>query len=164
MDLRLHRRRVHHAGDGLQHIRHRAGPRATARIRKVNPLAHFQKPAAGSWTEHYPDLGTAPVDYTRLHRPGVLRGRAQRHLPQDLAVHGLVEKRQGGQLLHARVARGQHLAHLRQGQGQGDPVLPQCAGIAATSWSGGRLPQRGDGRFVPPVRLQAPRVALPARR
>jgi nitrite reductase/ring-hydroxylating ferredoxin subunit len=27
-------------------------------------LAHFQKPAAGSWTEHYPDLGTAPVDYT----------------------------------------------------------------------------------------------------
>ncbi|HMS77688.1 aromatic ring-hydroxylating dioxygenase subunit alpha [Gordonia sp. (in: high G+C Gram-positive bacteria)] len=27
-------------------------------------MAHFQKPAAGSWTEHYPDLGTAPVDYT----------------------------------------------------------------------------------------------------
>lgn len=26
-------------------------------------MAHFNKPAAGSWTEHYPDLGTEPVDY-----------------------------------------------------------------------------------------------------
>ncbi|GAA5052195.1 aromatic ring-hydroxylating oxygenase subunit alpha [Nocardia callitridis] len=27
-------------------------------------MPHFAKPAAGSWTEHYPELGTAPVDYT----------------------------------------------------------------------------------------------------
>ncbi|HYB37121.1 MAG TPA: aromatic ring-hydroxylating dioxygenase subunit alpha [Mycobacterium sp.] len=27
-------------------------------------MAHFAKPAAGSWTENYPELGTAPVDYT----------------------------------------------------------------------------------------------------
>jgi len=27
-------------------------------------VAHFAKPAAGSWTENYPELGTAPVDYT----------------------------------------------------------------------------------------------------
>ncbi|MEU4842530.1 aromatic ring-hydroxylating oxygenase subunit alpha [Nocardia testacea] len=27
-------------------------------------MAHFNKPAAGSWTEHYPDLGTEPVDYS----------------------------------------------------------------------------------------------------
>ncbi|WP_194903766.1 aromatic ring-hydroxylating oxygenase subunit alpha [Catenulispora rubra] len=27
-------------------------------------MAHFAKPAAGSWTEQYPDLGTGPVDYT----------------------------------------------------------------------------------------------------
>ncbi len=25
-------------------------------------MPHFPKPAAGSWTENYPDLGTAPVD------------------------------------------------------------------------------------------------------
>ena len=25
---------------------------------------HFAKPEAGSWTEHYPELGTAPVDYS----------------------------------------------------------------------------------------------------
>lgn len=27
-------------------------------------MPHFTKPAAGSWTEHYPELGTGPVDYT----------------------------------------------------------------------------------------------------
>jgi phenylpropionate dioxygenase-like ring-hydroxylating dioxygenase large terminal subunit len=27
-------------------------------------VPHFAKPAAGSWTEHYPELGTGPVDYT----------------------------------------------------------------------------------------------------
>ncbi|MFD6454539.1 aromatic ring-hydroxylating dioxygenase subunit alpha, partial [Nocardia sp. NPDC060220] len=27
-------------------------------------MSHFTKPAAGSWTEHYPELGTEPVDYT----------------------------------------------------------------------------------------------------
>ena len=26
-------------------------------------MAHFPKPAEGSWTEHYPELGTAPVSY-----------------------------------------------------------------------------------------------------
>ena len=26
-------------------------------------MAHFPKPAEGSWTEHYPELGTGPVSY-----------------------------------------------------------------------------------------------------
>ena len=26
-------------------------------------MSHFAKPAEGSWTEHYPQLGTAPVSY-----------------------------------------------------------------------------------------------------
>jgi phenylpropionate dioxygenase-like ring-hydroxylating dioxygenase large terminal subunit len=27
-------------------------------------VSHFRKPAVGSWTEQYPELGTGPVDYT----------------------------------------------------------------------------------------------------
>ncbi|KPM51715.1 (2Fe-2S)-binding protein [Frankia sp. R43] len=27
-------------------------------------MPHYKKPDAGSWTQHYPELGTAPVDYT----------------------------------------------------------------------------------------------------
>ena len=26
-------------------------------------MARFPKPAEGSWTEHYPELGTGPVSY-----------------------------------------------------------------------------------------------------
>ncbi len=26
-------------------------------------MSHFPKPAEGSWTEHYPELGTGPVSY-----------------------------------------------------------------------------------------------------
>jgi hypothetical protein len=26
-------------------------------------MPHFPKPAEGSWTEHYPDLGTAPISF-----------------------------------------------------------------------------------------------------
>ncbi len=26
-------------------------------------MPHFPKPAEGSWTEHYPELGTGPVSY-----------------------------------------------------------------------------------------------------
>ncbi|MDX6741014.1 aromatic ring-hydroxylating dioxygenase subunit alpha [Actinocorallia sp. A-T 12471] len=33
-------------------------------------MPHFAKPPAGSWTEQYPDLGTAPVDYTDSIDPG----------------------------------------------------------------------------------------------
>src|SRR5215831_5566751 len=31
---------------------------------KGRPVPHFVKPAAGSWTAQYPELGTGPVDYT----------------------------------------------------------------------------------------------------
>ena len=28
-------------------------------------MPHFAKPAEGSWTEHYPELGTAPVSWAK---------------------------------------------------------------------------------------------------
>src|ERR1035441_10894506 len=28
-----------------------------------NDVPHFAKPAAGSWTEEYPELGTGPISY-----------------------------------------------------------------------------------------------------
>src|SRR5262245_63765569 len=34
-------------------------------------MPHFAKPAEGSWTEHYPELGTAPVSYEDSISPEV---------------------------------------------------------------------------------------------
>src|SRR3990172_8801251 len=36
-----------------------SGPRPGGTTR----MPHFAKPTEGSWTEHYPELGTAPVSY-----------------------------------------------------------------------------------------------------
>ena len=64
-------------------------------------MPKFTKPAEGSWTEHYPELGTAPVSYEdsispehyekerdAIFRKHVAERRARRATPQD------------GQLLH----------------------------------------------------------------
>src|SRR5438445_185446 len=34
-------------------------------------MPHFPKPAEGSWTEHYPDLGTEPISYEDSISPEV---------------------------------------------------------------------------------------------
>ena len=34
-------------------------------------MAHFPKPAEGSWTEHYPGLGTGPISYRDSYDPDV---------------------------------------------------------------------------------------------
>src|SRR5262249_3496263 len=39
-------------------------PSASSPNTKGKPVPHFAKPAVGSWTQQYPELGTAPVDYT----------------------------------------------------------------------------------------------------
>src|ERR1700712_14438 len=61
--FRLHGRLLHHAGHGSQHIWRTARDTHGTQRGEVE-VAHFPKPAAGSWTENYPELGTAPVDYT----------------------------------------------------------------------------------------------------
>ena len=73
-------------------------------------MAHFAKPAAGSWTEQYPELGTGPVSYEDSISPGVLRGRARGDLPPLVA-----ERRPRraappqGQLLHQGARRRPHV-------------------------------------------------------
>ena len=34
-------------------------------------MPHFTKPAEGSWTEHYPGLGTGPVSYADSISPEI---------------------------------------------------------------------------------------------
>src|SRR5919206_5147249 len=47
---------------GNQHLWRRT--RLRKEPREVITVAFFPKPSEGSWTEHWPELGTAPVDYT----------------------------------------------------------------------------------------------------
>mgnify|MGYP003421375095 CR=1 FL=1 len=67
--------------------------------RKGKTLAHFPKPAEGSWTEHWPELGTAPVDYTDSIDPEQWKAEQQAifrkpliRWVQPLGKHSLVGK------------------------------------------------------------------------
>src|SRR5687768_1101217 len=49
-------------GNDLLFLRDPCYRPATARTKDAD-MAHFPKPAEGSWTQHYPELGTGTVSY-----------------------------------------------------------------------------------------------------
>ena len=58
-------------------------------------MPHFAKPDAGSWTEHYPELGTAPVDLRRSFDG--LAEQVRQHLHNDpLSGHVFVFRNKRG--------------------------------------------------------------------
>ena len=64
-------------------------------------MPHFAKPAEGSWTEHYPQLGTAPVSYEDSISPEYYERERTRDLRPQLAQRGPGgAARRVGELLH----------------------------------------------------------------
>jgi phenylpropionate dioxygenase-like ring-hydroxylating dioxygenase large terminal subunit len=55
-------------------------------------LPHFNKPDAGSWTEHYPELGTAPVDYTDSIDPAFFEAEREAIFKRTWLNVGRVER------------------------------------------------------------------------
>jgi phenylpropionate dioxygenase-like ring-hydroxylating dioxygenase large terminal subunit len=55
-------------------------------------MPHFTKPAAGSWTENYPELGTAPVDYTDSIDPAVYAAEQEAIFKRTWLNVGRVER------------------------------------------------------------------------
>jgi len=55
-------------------------------------VAHFPKPAAGSWTENYPELGTAPVDYTDSIDPAFFEAEREAIFKRTWLNVGRVER------------------------------------------------------------------------
>ncbi|BBU21285.1 aromatic ring-hydroxylating oxygenase subunit alpha [Mycobacterium xenopi] len=55
-------------------------------------MAHFPKPAAGSWTENYPGLGTAPVDYTDSIDPAFFEAEREAIFKRTWLNVGRVER------------------------------------------------------------------------
>ncbi|MGB8502152.1 aromatic ring-hydroxylating oxygenase subunit alpha [Mycobacterium sp.] len=55
-------------------------------------MPHFTKPAEGSWTEHYPELGTAPVDYTDSVDPAYFEAEREAIFKKTWLNVGRVER------------------------------------------------------------------------
>ncbi|MGH3967833.1 MAG: aromatic ring-hydroxylating oxygenase subunit alpha, partial [Mycobacterium sp.] len=55
-------------------------------------MAHFTKPAAGSWTQNYPELGTGPVDYTDSIDPAFFEAEREAIFKRTWLNVGRVER------------------------------------------------------------------------
>ncbi|WP_280458530.1 aromatic ring-hydroxylating oxygenase subunit alpha [Nocardia carnea] len=78
-------------------------------------MAHFNKPAAGSWTEHYPDLGTEPVDYSDSIDPGFYEDEREAIFKKTWLNVGRVERlpRKGSYFTKELSAAGTSLIIVR---------------------------------------------------
>ena len=124
-------------------------------------MARFPKPAEGSWTEHYPELGTGPVSYEDSINPEIYELERKAIFKRAWLNVGRIEQlpRKGNYFTKELDGR-QHLDHRgahRQRRGEGVPQhLPaprQQAGVERHA--AGR-----DQRRLPAVHLQVPRLAL----
>ena len=75
-------------------------------------MARFPKPAEGSWTEHYPELGTAPVSYEDSINPDFYEIERKAVFKRAWLNVGRVEQTSAqGQLLHQGTQGRQHVDH-----------------------------------------------------
>ena len=107
-------------------------------------MPKFDKPPEGSWTQHYPQLGTGPISYEDSISPEYYELERRGDLRADLA-----QRRAGRaapaarELLHQGSRRRQHVADHRARPRRRGPRVPQ---------------------HLPPPRQQARVAGLPATR
>lgn len=102
---------------------------------------HFQKPAAGSWTEHYPGSGTEPVDYTDSIDPEFYEAEREGIFKKTWLYMGRVEKlpKVGSYFTRELPVVNTCLSSSRARTRSSGPSTT-CAGTAATSSSGDDFP------------------------
>ena len=82
-------------------------------------MAFFKKPDAGSWTENWPELGTAPVNYEDSIDPEHYKLEQQAIFKKTWLNIGRVEKlpKKGSYFTREMPSVGaRHVGHHRQGQ------------------------------------------------
>ena len=122
-------------------------------------MAFFPKPAAGSWTENWPELGTAPVNYEDSIDPEHYKLEQQAIFKKTWLNVGRVER---------LPKKGSYFTREMPSVGPGTSVIivkdvktasrpsgasTTCAATAETSWCGTTFPAK---------RCRAPAASSPA--
>ena len=129
--------------------------------RGPNAMPHFAKPAEGSWTEHYPELGTGPVSYEdsispehyELERDAIFRttwlnvGRVEQ-LPRTGSYFTKELDAARTSVIVVQGTDGEVRAFHNICRHRGNKLV----------WND--FPQEETERHLPPVHLQVPRLAL----
>ena len=100
-------------------------------------MARFPKPPEGSWTEHYPELGTDPVSYEDSISPEIYELEREAIFKRAWLNVGRVEQlpRKGSYFTKELKAVNTSIILVRTASGRSRPTT-MSAGTAATSWCG----------------------------
>ena len=128
-------------------------------------MPKFDKPAEGSWTQHYPQLGTGPVSYEDSISPELFelerRGDLRSDVAQRRSGRAAVPRRE---LLHQGDRRRPHVDRRGPRRRRRGARLPQHVPSPRQQARVAGLPDGGDRGDLPAVPVQVPRVALLPRR
>ena len=128
-------------------------------------MAKWPKPAEGSWTEHYPELGTGPVSFRDSTSPEFYELEREAVFKRAwLNVARVEEVPRVGSYLTKEIDAARSVGDRGEGQGRADPRVLQHLPSSRKQAGVERLSQRGGQGHLPPVHLQVPRVALRPRR
>ena len=119
------------------------------------------EPPEGSWTEHYPELGTGAISFAdstskefyELEREAVFK-RAW------LNVARVEELPRVGSYVTKEIEVARRIGHPGQRTRRSHSRLPQRLPSPGKQVGMERLSRRGDPRDVPSIHLQVPRMAL----
>ena len=128
-------------------------------------MPHYAKPDEGSWTEHYPQLGTGPVSYEdsispehyELERKAIFDADVAERRPRRAAP-------QGRQLLHQGDRRRPHVDRRRARRADEIRAFHNMCRHRGNKLVWQDYPGEETSGHVPAVHLQVPRLALLARR
>ena len=128
-------------------------------------MLNVEKPAEGSWTAHYPELGTEPMSYEDSISPEFYELEREAIFKRAWLNVGRVEQlpRKGSyftkELAVANTSVVDRARHGRRGA-----RVPQHLPPPRQQARVDRLPARGVERQLPPVRVQVPRLEVRPRR
>ena len=101
-------------------------------------MARFPKPAEGSWTQHYPELGTGPVSYEDSIIPEIYELERKAIFKRAWLNVGRVEQipRKGSYFTKELAVANTSIIVVRNKDGAGARPSTTSAATAATSWCG----------------------------
>ena len=128
-------------------------------------MARWPKPAEGSWTEHYPELGTAPVSYEDSISPEFYELEREAIFKRAWLNVGRVEQlpRKGSYFTKELAVANTSVIVVRGMDGEVRAFHNICRHRGnKLVWTD--FPARRSSGTLPPVRVQVPRLEVRPRR
>ena len=128
-------------------------------------MPRFPKPAEGSWTEHYPELGTDPVSYEDSISPEFYERERQAVFKRAWLNVGRVEQlARDGSYFTKEIAAANTSVIIVRGKDNEVRAFHNICRHRGNKLVWNDLPREETQRGLPAVHLQVPRMALRPRR